>query len=156
VQLSETRLSQELTPNVITGSAALQPFVTPPDGNGQSNPSPPLPVGPSAEQGGKFSGASPHCSPAIRPITFLRDDAGAGAHAQCDHLQSALATPRDDVVAGAGAQRDHREAPLQLFETVQSQKLTPNLITYFWPRATLRDDAVTGAHAQGDHLQFGP
>jgi hypothetical protein len=38
---------------VITYNTVLQPFVTPPDGNGQSNPSPPLPVGPSAEQGGE-------------------------------------------------------------------------------------------------------
>ena len=45
----------------------------------------------------------------IRPIATLRDDAVAGAHAPCDHLPF---------------------GPLQLFETMQSHELTPNVITF--------------------------
>ena len=68
----------------MTYNIVLRPFVTPPDGNGQSNPSPPMPVGPSAGQGGKFSGVSPHGwhDDQHRPIATLCDHAVTGAHAQ--------------------------------------------------------------------------
>ena len=54
----------------------------------------------------------------------------------------------DDAVAGSPAQCDHRRfGPLQPFDAMQSQELTPNVITYNWPIEKRRDDAVAGARA---------